>query len=61
MPFALAHEYCQLLARESGLDEATIWEWGFIERVSSGLYIWTYGSSEYGQPFLKTARCLLDT
>src|SRR5437773_904117 len=39
------------LARESGLDEASIWEWGFIERVSSGLYIWAYGSRELGQPF----------
>ncbi len=60
-PLALAHEYCQLLARETGLDEASIWEWGFIERVSSGLYIWAYGSSEYGQPFFKTAQRLLDT
>ena len=60
-PLALAHEYCQLLARESGLDEATIWEWGFIERVSSGLYICAYGSSEHGQLFFKTAQRLLDT
>ena len=60
-PLALAHEYCQLLAKESSLDEAAIWEWGFIERVSSGLYIWAYGSREYGQPFFKTARYLLDT
>jgi streptomycin 6-kinase len=60
-PLALAHEYCQLLARESGLDEASIWEWGFIERVSSGLYICAYGSSEHGQPFFKTAQRLLDT
>jgi len=60
-PLALAHDYCQLLAKESGLDEATIWEWGFIERVSSGLYISAYGSSEHGQPFFKTAQRLLDT
>ncbi|HYX48200.1 MAG TPA: aminoglycoside phosphotransferase family protein, partial [Ktedonobacteraceae bacterium] len=60
-PLALAHEYCELLARESGLDGATIWEWGFIERVSSGLYLCAYGSSEYGQPFFQTAQRLLDT
>jgi streptomycin 6-kinase len=53
--------HCQLLAKETGLDEASIWEWGFIERVSSGLYIWAYGSSEHGQPFFKTAQRLLDT
>jgi streptomycin 6-kinase len=60
-PLALAHQYCQLLARESGLDEASIWEWGFIERVSSGLYICAYGSREHGQLFFKTAQRLLDT
>ena len=60
-PPAVAHEYCQLLATESGLDEASIWEWGFIERVSSGLYLCAYGSSELGQPFFKTAQRLLDT
>jgi len=60
-PLAVAHEYCQLLARESGLDGATIWEWGFIERVSSGLYLCAYGSSEHGQLFFKTAQHLLDT
>lgn len=59
-PLALAHEYCRLLARETGLDEASIWEWGFIERVSTGLYLCAYGSSEYGQPFFKTAQRLLD-
>jgi streptomycin 6-kinase len=59
-PLALAHEYCQLLARESGLDEAAIWEWGFIERVSSGLYIYAYGSREHGQLFFNTAQRLLD-
>lgn len=59
-PLALAHRYCQILARESGLDEAAIWEWGFIERVSSGLYLCAYGSSEYGQPFFTAAQRLLD-
>jgi len=59
-PLALAHQYCQLLAQESGLDEAAIWEWGFIERVSSGLYIWAYGSRQHGQPFFTTAQRLLD-
>ena len=59
-PLALAHDYCELLARESGLDAATIWEWGFLERVSTGLYLCAYGSSEHGQPFFTTAQHLLD-
>lgn len=60
-PLALAHEYCQLLAMESGLDEAAIWEWGFLERVSSGLYLCAYGSREHGQLFFQTAQRLLET
>ena len=59
-PLAVAHEYCQLLARETGLDESAIWEWGFLERVSSGLYLCAYGSREHGQIFFKTAQRLLD-
>lgn len=59
-PLALAHHYCRLLATESGLDEASIWEWGFIERVSSGLYLCAYASREHGQPFFQTAQHLLD-
>ncbi|GCE27641.1 hypothetical protein KDA_31250 [Dictyobacter alpinus] len=58
-PLPLAHQYCKLLARESGLEEAAIWEWGFIERVSTGLYICAYGSREHGQPFFNTAQRLL--
>ena len=57
-PLALAHEYCQLLAKETGLDEASIWEWGFIERVSSGLYICAYGSSEHGQLIFQNSTTL---
>ena len=60
-PLAVAHEYCQLLATESGLDEASIWEWGFLERVSSGLYLCAYGSRDHGQPFFTTAQRLLET
>lgn len=56
----LARKYCRLLADESGFDEAIIWEWGFIERVSTGLYISAYGSRELGQPFFETAQRLLD-
>ena len=59
-PLALARKYCRQLASETGLDEGSIWEWGFIERVSSGLYICAYGSSEHGQLFFKTAQRLLD-
>ncbi|HET7759915.1 MAG TPA: aminoglycoside phosphotransferase family protein [Gaiellaceae bacterium] len=31
------HERATWLARRTGLDEAAIWEWGVVERVSTGL------------------------
>ena len=31
------HERSRWLARETGLDEEAIWEWGVVERVSTGL------------------------
>ena len=34
----LALERADLLARLTGVDAVKIWEWGFVERVSTGLY-----------------------
>jgi streptomycin 6-kinase len=31
------HERARRLARQTGLDEVAIWEWGVVERVSTGL------------------------
>lgn len=50
--------YCALLADRSGLDERAIWEWGFLERVSTGLYVLGFGAEELGRPFLDTAELL---
>jgi streptomycin 6-kinase len=56
----VARRYCQLLARHTGVDAQAIWEWGFIERVSSGLYAWAFGAEALGRPLLTTAELLLD-
>jgi streptomycin 6-kinase len=58
-PLGLARRYCKLLARECHMQENAIWEWGFLERVSTGLYISAYGSRSLGQPFFDTANLLL--
>ena len=58
-PVALTRGYCRLLARDSGLDEQAIWEWGYLERVSTGLYATAMGAHELGRPFLETAEMLL--
>lgn len=32
-----------------------MWEWGFLERVSTGLYARSLGADELAAPFLATA------
>ena len=39
----LGHERAQLLSRLTGVDETAIWQWGFVERVSTGLYTMQLG------------------
>ena len=51
--------YCELLAEHSGVDATRIWEWGFLERVSTGLYAMSFGAHRTGAPFLRTAASLL--
>jgi streptomycin 6-kinase len=52
--------YCTLLANRTGLDEQRIWEWGFLERVSTGLYVTAFGAHEVGRRLLTSAERLLD-
>nr|WP_202889620.1 aminoglycoside phosphotransferase family protein [Actinopolymorpha rutila] len=56
---ALARRYCALLAGHTGLDETAIWEWGFLERVSTGLYALSFGADEMARPYLETAELLV--
>jgi streptomycin 6-kinase len=51
---ALGKVRCALLHDLTGVDETAIWQWGFIERVSSGLYIMSLGLSD-GDEFLAVA------
>ena len=55
---ALAHHYCALLAGHTGLDETAIWEWGFLQRVSTGLYVLSFGADELSRPYLDSAELL---
>ncbi|GIH20670.1 aminoglycoside phosphotransferase family protein [Rugosimonospora africana] len=55
----LARRYCRLLADETGVDEDSIWEWGFLERVSTGLYATDFGAHDLGRRFLETAELLV--
>ncbi|MFC8128324.1 aminoglycoside phosphotransferase family protein [Streptomyces sp. NPDC057302] len=55
---ASARSYCALLADRTGSDGKAIWEWGFLERVSTGLFVLGFGAEELGRPFLDTAELL---
>lgn len=39
----LGRARCKLLHDLTGEDETAIWQWGFIERVSTGLLLWQLG------------------
>ncbi len=52
-------DWCLLLADRSGVDATRIWEWGFLERVSTGLYVRSFGADRVAEPFLRTAALLV--
>lgn len=52
--------YCDRLAERTGLDRQRVWEWGFLERVSTGLHVLGFGAHRVGRSFLETAERLLD-
>jgi streptomycin 6-kinase len=50
----LGRERAQLLSDLTGVDLTAIWQWGFVERVSSGLYTMQLGH-DGGRDFLEVA------
>ena len=58
-PLSLARRYCRLLAGSSGLDEQAIWEWGYLERVTTGIYVWSLGDNDPDRQHLDSAELLL--
>ena len=52
--------YCALLAARTGIDEQRIWEWGYLERVSTGLYVMSLGGHAVGLRFLTSAERLIE-
>jgi streptomycin 6-kinase len=47
------------LAEHSGVAADRIWAWGFLERVSTGLYVTAFGADRLGATFLGTAELLV--
>ena len=57
---SLARERCELLAELSGVESRAIWQWGFIERVSTGLHMLQIGLKTEGAESLVVADHLLN-
>lgn len=56
-PLELGRRRAQALAAHTGADAQRIWEWGFIERVSTGLLLMrTDKDAVSGRMFLRIAR-----
>ena len=51
--------WCDLVAERTGTDPSRVWAWAFLERVSTGLYVTSFGAARVGRPFLDTAEHLL--
>ncbi|WP_309572436.1 aminoglycoside phosphotransferase family protein [Deinococcus sp.] len=56
---AVVRSWCDLLARSTGTDAEAIWQWAYLERVTTGLYLARHGLPDLGAPFLTVAQKLL--
>lgn len=51
--------WCDLVAERTDVDRERVWAWAFLERVSTGLYVMSFGAERVGRPFLASAAHLL--
>jgi streptomycin 6-kinase len=51
-------EECRRLAGSANVDPERLWQWGFVERVTTGLYLGWYGHDRESATFLETATLL---
>jgi streptomycin 6-kinase len=58
-PKGTLRQYCRLLAEHTGVEAERIWQWGFVERVSTGLYLLSFGAERVGLPYLRSAERLV--
>lgn len=49
---------CALLAEQGEVSAERVWRWGFVERVTTGLYLHWFGYTDQGAGFLATAEAL---
>ncbi|GAA2146162.1 aminoglycoside phosphotransferase family protein [Glycomyces algeriensis] len=59
-PLAFTRHLCSQLAAATGVDRQAVWEWGFLERVATGLWVLEFGQ-HWGLEKLANAERLLET
>lgn len=59
-PDQLFADWCRTLARVTSTDAEAIADWGYLERVSTGLYAMSLNALDEGLAHLRSAQVLLD-
>jgi streptomycin 6-kinase len=54
-PVRLGRERCAYLSHLTGADTQAIWQWGFIQCTSTGLFLMQMGQKQSGMQMLKVA------
>jgi streptomycin 6-kinase len=54
----MLREECRRLAEPADVDPERVWRWGFVERVTTGLYLRWYGHARESATFMGTAALL---
>lgn len=58
---AVAFQRCEAVSRRTGVDPESIWQWSYIERVSTGLFLLRLGHEAEARSFLEVADRLGDS
>lgn len=56
-PLKKGKERCRYLCRLTGVSEKAIWEWGYVQTVSTAFVLLQIGQEETGQKMLRVAEC----
>jgi streptomycin 6-kinase len=59
-PGRLMDGWCRLLAGQTGTDPVAVSDWGYLERVSTGLYALSLTAEQDGLAHLRSAQALVD-
>lgn len=58
-PVVTLRQWCAEIAAMAGADAEAVWQWAFIERVSTGLHLIDHRRAGEGRPFLDAASHLM--